>query len=151
MNSTYLGLHKFVSGNILYCAAYRSFASFVRFIPKYFFFFHAIINCILKTLSVQWIIALYRNIISFCILILCTGNSIHSSWSLCVCVCVWIPFRMSTWTITSSANKEFSSSLHIRCLYFFLVSVPWLESLILRVDILISFLILGDQHSVFHH
>lgn len=50
-----------ISSNILQISMYRSFTSFVSFIPTCFIFFGDIVNAILKVLISKWLMVVYRN------------------------------------------------------------------------------------------
>ena len=104
----------FVSSSISFFSVlnfpeYRSFTSLVRFIPKYFILFEAIVNGIifLISLSVNSLLA-YKNATDFWILILylsLLNSFISSSYFLVESL------GLSMYSIMSSANKDsFTSS-----------------------------------------
>uniref|UniRef100_A0A9L0T258 Uncharacterized protein n=1 Tax=Equus caballus TaxID=9796 RepID=A0A9L0T258_HORSE len=69
-----LSFHFFVSSisfnNVLLFSVYRSFTSLVKFIPRYFIFFLAIVNEIVFLISLSaTLLLVYRNATDFCMLI----------------------------------------------------------------------------------
>lgn len=152
MNSIYLGLQKFVS--TIFCSVQcTNLLHLVRFIPKYFIFL-ILFKLYFKIFIFWWFVALCRNRIYFCMLILHPGTVVNSI-VLIAYMCV-DPIRNATGTIISSANKKF---------YFFLTQMnvsifssgPWLESpmqswiKVARMSFLVLLLIFGGKHSIFHH
>ena len=91
----------------------RPFVSLDRFIPRYFILFDVMVNGILSLISLSHLsLLVYRNIITFCVLILYAAilpNSAMSSNSFLV-----VSLGFYRYSIMSSANSEsFTSSFTI--------------------------------------
>ena len=72
-----MSFHLFVSFpisfiSVLYFSEYRPFTSWVKFIPRYLFILHAILNGIVSLISLlSALLLVYRNATDFCTLMLC--------------------------------------------------------------------------------
>ena len=89
--------------NVLFFSVYRSFTPSIKFLPKYFIVFDAVVNGIYFLISISNSILLslllvYRNVTNFYLLILhpatLLNTSMNSKQFFCVCVCVCATFRV---------------------------------------------------------
>ena len=156
-----ISFHLFMSSSISFISAlqfsqYRSFIFLVKFIPRYFICFDAIVNGIIFLISVSdSSLLVYRNATDLCLLILCPVtllNSFISFYSFLV-----DSLEYSIYRIMSSANSDsFIPSLPIWMLFISfssLIAVARISNIMLskKGGSLVLFLILEETLSAFHH
>ena len=113
--------HLFVSFScsfisVLQFSQYRSFASLVKFIPRYFILFDAVVNVIIFFISLSDSLLVYRNATDFCRLILYPAtllNSLVSSNSFLV-----VSLGLSVYSIISSGNSDTFTFSHLMWMPF---------------------------------
>ena len=78
--SLHLLMSSFISFiSVLWFSEYRSFTSLVRFIPRYFILFVAMMNGIVSLISLSDLsLLVYRNATDFCVLILYPATLLNS-------------------------------------------------------------------------
>ena len=110
--------HLFLSSSIsfvsvVYFSNYRSFTSLVRFIPRYFILFEAIVNgsVFLISISVHLILA-HKNATDFWILILYSDTLLNSLINSSSFLVESLGFSLNS-TMSSENNDSFTSSFPI--------------------------------------
>ena len=141
--------------NILYFSKYRS-STLVKFTPRYFIIFDAILNDIVFLIFLSDSSLVCRNATDFCILILYPATLLNSFFFLNSSLVEFLGF--SIYSMISPANNDSFTSLPI-CMFFIyfscLIAVVRTSNTILNkmmtVGILVLFLILEKKFSAFHH